>query len=1000
MLSHHHRAFLWHCLILIGVAVGLTNAIHAQEVVAHFDFTKQAALKADGVQLEHYKFTGKPENGQLSLKPYKLDSVIMPSNIEGSVTVPFNGKPGRYTLEVAYQDESDGNSQFTLRVNGQDIHRWRADSIFVTYVAKERIEHVQLAKGDKVQIHGDSHRTEYARLHGLTVLTGKAPVANQEPINIPQRNWSMDLVRLGNFSDYPDPQRLIPGRSGDWGKSKETVYYFIADRPGTFSAHVRPPSRTQYANGSYAIAKVPAGTTGPRKNLPESGQYTSFDQGELALLEFQIDEPGTYELHLTGAFTVTSSHELSRRIGSAATGEGFFWVPKETTAIRVTGSVSGSNLAYVAVKNPDGRIVWQGEIVDASGKIIRIPAAQRGQPWYIEYTGIGGAILGIDGVPPYLALHRADLLLPREVLGNKQEKTNSHQQLDAARPSLDAAVVQSGVTPVTLIDNAQPMAVIVSSAERTELVGEAAAILQRTLAQIGGPELPIVKTLRDVPSGKVAILLGTPDDFPDLKLPNEFTALNGAGFLLRSEQSAQGPRLLLIGRKPQAVQHAVATLLQLMGCRWYFPPEAWHVIPAAQTITVALDKLHEPSFIRRTTNGNKGNIGDWPFYNRLGSTINGPIQHSYGGFVSRSLYKDHPEYFAMQDTNKNGIGNKRVPNQPCTTHPQVIKLFKQGAIKRFQDDPTLELLAVTPNDNTYYMCRCERCRAVGTYSDCMWLLAHQVAEAVDEKFDGKKIAIMAYGRTSPPPTLDVPRDERIVAELATNFRYKVTFKEMLEGWPKFAGQITVYDYWAIGQWGAMKPGGHYDVAEATEDIKMYHRLGVVGLNGEGVGAWASTGLAMYVSARLMWDVNADVDAIVDRYYRDCFGKAADAMRSYEDRWQKGAKFDEVTLKLALLDLKRALQAAEHWPQQRRIASLALYMHTLKVFEDFKSTDKSTRTPEQTAAMIEAGDSYLWRFGHVGMYSMSVTRTYQHGFPWFGLDEVRQMIDQDLRDLNH
>ncbi len=516
--------------------------------------------------------------------------------------------------------------------------------------------------------------------------------------------------------------------------------------------------------------------------------------------------------------------------------------------------------------------------------------------------------------------------------------------------------------------------------------------------------MPIYAAADEAPAGAVRILLGTPSDFPDVSLPDAFDKLNDGGFVLRTEKD-NGGRLLAIGKQPEAVQHAAVTLLRKLGCRWYYPAQSWHVIPQADTITVALDDTDQPSFIRRTIgyrSSDRGRFQQWAIYNRLGSTINGQIHHSYATFVPRSLFKEHPEYFALKDTDGDGIGDTRTPNQPCTTHPEVVKMFKERAIRAFENNPSLDMLPVSPNDGTGNLCRCERCRAVGSYSDCVWLLAHQVAEAVDQKFDGKKIAIMAYGRPSPPPTLDVPRDDRIVAELATAYMYHVSLDEMLKGWPKYVGLITIYDYWAIPQWGSNKPGGHFDVAEAKKDLPYYYRNNARGLTGEAAGSWGSTGLAIYVATQMMWDIDANVDAIVDRYYSDCFGKAADAVRAYESRWQRGAEFNDRTLKLALLDLQRGLNEAEHWPEKRRVAGLVLYMHALKVRRDFAQLGKKREkmSDEQIAQMIEAGDSFLWRFRDVGLYHMSIGigAVTQDGFPWFTLDQIEHLLDEDLADL--
>lgn len=990
--------------------------VSAAEAVLELDFTTEAGAARDGVRIENYRFTGKDGAGMLSLKPYEASLLERPRRVQGTVTTKFAGAEGWYTVLVEYQDESDGTSRFELRVNGERVRSWKADSIIATYLATERMPHVKLSPGDELQVMGEVGGTEYARLQSIRVLPGEPPEGQGHELAIPDRLWSTDLVRLGDYGDDPAPERLIPAAQDAWGKGRKTVYYFRADEAGTFTAYAQPSSGNQKAAGEYAFTQVLPTAESPASGLKPAGRFESPEVGEPALVEFAIPRPGLYELHVQGGIQQVT-HPLTRRIGSHAIGQGFFLVPGGTSAILVKGRVNGDYVTQAAIKNPAGEIVWQGEIADDGERVVMIPERYRGLPWYIEYSGVGGTSLWIEGVPPYLALHRADLLLPREALigagagyrepgekGRLQHRPAGNAMTDSGRPGLDPAATAADAAKLTLVRDGKPRAVIIAPAGRTTLAGEAAALLQRNLKQISGAELPVQDGEQAVGEESVRILVGTPDDFPGVSLPEGFAKLNEGGFLLRTDSQDSG-RVLIIGRRPEAVQHAVATFLQKLGCRWYYPAEAWHVIPQAATIDVALDDLQEPSFIRRTIgyrSRDRGRFEKWAVFNRLGSTIDGHIHHSYANFVPRGLYGEHPEYFALKDTDDDGVGDTRTPNQPCTTHPAVVEMFRQKAVRAFEQNPGMDMLPVCPNDGTPNMCRCERCRAVGSFSDCMWLIAHQVADAVDEKFDGKKIAIMAYGRPSPPPTIDQPRDDRLVAELATAYLYRTSLKEMLAGWPKAVGLLTIYDYWAIPQWGSNNPGGHFDVQEARTDLPYFHRQGARGITGEAAGSWGSTGLAMYVAAELMWDVDADVDAIVERYYRDCFGKAAEAVRAYEERWQNGAEFNDRTLKLALLDLQRGMKLAEHWSQKRRIASLVLYMHALKVRRDFAELgkQKSKQDAAAIARMVEAGDSFLWRSQDVGLYHMShgIGGVTQNGFMWFTQDEVEALVARDLEDL--
>ena len=59
-------------------------------------------------------------------------------------------------------------------------------------------------------------------------------------------------------------------------------------------------------------------------------------------------------------------------------------------------------------------------------------------------------------------------------------------------------------------------------------------------------------------------------------------------------------------------------------------------------------------------------------------------------------------------------------------------------------------------------------------------------------------------------------------------------------------------------------------------LRFLHRNGVIGLSGESQGVWAGSALFHYVRARLMWDIDADVDQLIEEYCRDLFGDAADS----------------------------------------------------------------------------------------------------------------------------
>ena len=53
------------------------------------------------------------------------------------------------------------------------------------------------------------------------------------------------------------------------------------------------------------------------------------------------------------------------------------------------------------------------------------------------------------------------------------------------------------------------------------------------------------------------------------------------------------------------------------------------------------------------------------------------------------------------------------------------------------------------------------------------------------------------------------------------------------------------------------------------------------------GVWAGSALFHYIRARLMWDIDSDVDELTREFCRDLFGDAANTMLAYYRRYENG-----------------------------------------------------------------------------------------------------------------
>lgn len=121
----------------------------------------------------------------------------------------------------------------------------------------------------------------------------------------------------------------------------------------------------------------------------------------------------------------------------------------------------------------------------------------------------------------------------------------------------------------------------------TGSVPEAVDELRRYLARISGANFQTASADRP----QQGIFVGLAEDYPQHDFEH-VAAPSDEGFLIRSD----GRNLMLVAHKPLGVQHAVVAFLRELGCRWFFPGEAWGVVPRRRTITGSWDLRDSPDF--------------------------------------------------------------------------------------------------------------------------------------------------------------------------------------------------------------------------------------------------------------------------------------------------------------------------------------------------------------------------------------------------------------------
>jgi len=423
---------------------------------------------------------------------------------------------------------------------------------------------------------------------------------------------------------------------------------------------------------------------------------------------------------------------------------------------------------------------------------------------------------------------------------------------------------------------------------------EAASDLALYLKKMSGAELAVkvVAKGEKPPNDDPAVVLGALA--LDLGLPLPPRTLSQDGYRIQT----RGSRLLMAGESARATSYAVTHFLETLGCRWLMGNKWGEVIPEAKTVlTGALDIAEKPDFAFRSVWGFDG-----PRTRTGGMDL--PNRHDWEHCPPEKYFKEHPEYYALR-------GPERRPSRwVCTSNPDVARIFADAYIAKAKAGMKADTLS--PPDGRGF-CECDKCRALdvpdyiepssGTVSmsDRYVRFFDAVGRGVKKEAPDFILSFYCYSDyTLPPRTVEKVSDNlcgwvttirfcRIHGVNNPNCESRQRYRNVVEGWSKLM-RAACYDY-------------NYNLAEVAvpiskiayvkDNLPFLKKTGCLGLNMEAMAAWNLYGPHTYLATRLMWNADADADAILDDYYTKLCGKAAPHVKAYWERIDKACREADV-----------------------------------------------------------------------------------------------------------
>jgi hypothetical protein len=485
---------------------------------------------------------------------------------------------------------------------------------------------------------------------------------------------------------------------------------------------------------------------------------------------------------------------------------------------------------------------------------------------------------------------------------------------------------------LTLVQDGQPAAVIIMAAEPQ--AARAGAEIQKYIEKMSGAKLPLVLE-GEAAGSPISILVGhtaaagklgvqIPAGFDPAIRPEAFEK---EGFVIKT----RGNNLVIGGNSDgpyQGTIYGAYEFLERLGCRWYFPGEWGEVIPEKKTVVFPeTDLVSRPDFALREQNlggwfpatpAERATYADWN--NKIKYTHNvifyPPVGDGFLGYLlpPKEFLAGDPTLYAMDKS-----GSRKQPANfnngvmLSLVNPKVFDLSvrnlqaafagtTKSAINRIVS-PNKNGFGLSPPDGAAYDYDPEAVKRNENFNYPTYIEHPMTSEEffgfaarLADVFPDKWVATMAYaGREMPPQGVKIPRNMAVMfAPIASCvlhagndpacWRRTETIRIMRQ-WCQLTPHVYLYDYNPGLLLGSFVP--ERDVANFSVNARLYKEMKLKGFQSEGRKTFMITWISYYMRGKLMWDAQADVEAIKKDFYNTFFGvQAGPLVEAWWDECEK------------------------------------------------------------------------------------------------------------------
>jgi len=272
-----------------------------------------------------------------------------------------------------------------------------------------------------------------------------------------------------------------------------------------------------------------------------------------------------------------------------------------------------------------------------------------------------------------------------------------------------------------------------------------------------------------------------------------------------------------------------------------------------------------------------------------------------------NYFEAHPEWYGLREGKRSDRAHDVRGVNYCTSNRDATRELAKNLIQSLVDGRwrQVDIVNFWMSDVGWW-CECENCRKLGTPTDRLLLLIHDVFTQMQQaRREGRleravQLTTLAYIETLSPPTRPIPEDFDYENCSVTYFPIRRCYVHSLAD-PACTeinqSQLENYQGWAIGSGrfytGPMFIGEYYNVSSIKSlpvvytrilaaDIPWYYRTGARHFHymHTPTRLWGTWTLNQWLLARLLWNPEVNADSLLDEYFRLYYPTASDRTRAF------------------------------------------------------------------------------------------------------------------------